>query len=209
MDDLNGLSFLLARAGCIYTKAGLSPPFHLRPFAEAWLLDGIELSFCVDQMISYLDQHATSYRSGSGDGTLAPVNNLIRKRWHELHKPPRARPERTDRYWKRGEELEVAPLSGERPEIPAAPTQATIAAPKKTPPPARQKRMDVAIAFLLKELAGDPVPATVIQQYAKDDRIALRTLERARAKLKVVTRRSGFGRSARSLLSLPPRDTSA
>jgi hypothetical protein len=180
MDDLNGLSFFLARAGCIYTKAGLSPPFHLRPFAEAWLLDGIELSFCVDQMISYLDRHATSYRSGSGDGTLPPVNNLIRKRWHELHKPARARPQRTDRIWQRSEE--VVPPSQEALETPVAPTQATIAAPKKAAPPARQKRMDEAIAFLLKELAGDPVPATVIRQYAKDDGIALRKLERGRGR---------------------------
>jgi hypothetical protein len=209
MGDLNDLRFFLARAGCIFTKAGLSPPFHLRPFAEAWLLDGIDLTFCVDQIISHLDQHATFYRSGSGDGTLAPLNELIRKRWHDLHKPPHARPEKTDRFWKRNEEIEAAPPVMEPFEISVAPSPATIAAPKTGSVPARQKRIDDAIAFLLKELANDPVPATVIQQYALDDGIALRTLDRARAQLKVVTRRTGFGRSGRSWLSLPPGDTSA
>jgi hypothetical protein len=112
MADLikNDLRFFLARAGCIYTKAGLSPPFHLRQSAEAWLLDGIDLGFCVDQIASHLDQHAAFYRSGSGDGTLPLLNDFIRKRWHDLHKPPRARPERTDRIWKRNEERRRPPF---------------------------------------------------------------------------------------------------
>jgi hypothetical protein len=209
MGDLNDLRLFLARAGCIYTKAGLSPPFYLPQFAETWLLDGIDLKFCVHQIISHLDQHATFYRSGSGDGTLPPLNHLIRKRWRDLHKPPRVRPERTDRLWKRNEELDVASPATEPLEISVAPAQATIAAPKRAPVPPRQKQIDEAVAFLLKELANDPVPATVIQQYALDDGIALRTLDRARAQLKVVTRRSGFGRSGRSWLSLPAGDTSA
>ena len=145
MGDVIDLRFFLARAGCIYTKAGLSPPFHLRQFAEAWLLDGIELTFCVDQIISHLDQHATFYRSGSGDGTLPLLNDLIRKRWHDLHKPPRARPERTDRIWQRNEELEVASPSQERLEIPVASTHATIAAPRKVKRPVPQKPIDRAV----------------------------------------------------------------
>ena len=79
MADLikNDLRFFLARAGCIYTKAGLSPPFHLRQSAEAWLLDGIDLGFCVDQITFHLDQHAAFYRSGSGDGTLPLLTRII------------------------------------------------------------------------------------------------------------------------------------
>ncbi len=132
-DPINDVRFFLARAGCIYTKAGLSPPFHLLAFAEAWWLDGIDLSFCLDQIISYLDRYATFYRSGSGDGTLPVLNNLVRKRWHELHKLPRARPERTDRFWQRNEELEVATPAAEPLDTPVAPIQATIARPKKAP----------------------------------------------------------------------------
>jgi hypothetical protein len=156
--DNNDLGFFLARAGCIYTKAGLSPPFHLRQFAEARLLDGIDLTFCLDQIISHLDQHAAFYRSGSGDGTLPLLNDLICKRWHDLHKPPRARPERTDRIWKRNEEIEVALPATESLETSVAPIQATIAAPKKATQPARQRPIHRAIAFLQSELAHGERP---------------------------------------------------
>jgi hypothetical protein len=72
MGDLNDLRFFLARAGCIYTKAGLSPPIHLRQFAEAWLLDGIELTFCVDQIISHLYRFQSCLNRGVC-GNLVPL----------------------------------------------------------------------------------------------------------------------------------------
>jgi hypothetical protein len=203
MGDVIDLRFFLARAGCIYTKAGLSPPFHLREFAEACLLDGIDLTFCVDQIISYLDQHATFYRSGSGDGTLAPLNDLIRKRWHDLHKPPRARPERTDRIWQRNEEIEVASPATDPLETSVAPTPATIAAPKKTTRPVHQKPIDRAVAFLLSELAHGELPTVVVEQAANDEGISARTLDRARSRLKIVSRRTGFGKTGQSWLFLP------
>lgn len=207
--DNNDLGFFLARAGCIYTKAGLSPPFHLRQFAEARLLDGIDLTFCLDQIISHLDQHAAFYRSGSGDGTLPLLDDLIRKRWQDLHKPPRARPERTDRIWKRNEEIEVALPATEPLETSVAPTQATIVAPKKATQPARQKPIDRAIAFLQSELAHGELPTVFVEQAAKDEGISPRTLDRARTRLGIVSRRSGFGREGRSWLSLPPRRDAA
>jgi hypothetical protein len=65
------------------------------------------------------------------------------------------------------------------------------------------KPIDNAEAFLRRELANGEVAAAVIEQYARDDGISLRTLDRARSRLRVVTRRTGFGKTGRSWLSLP------
>ena len=74
-------------------------------------------------------------------------------------------------------------------------------APARVAP--RLKPIFRAEAFLRRELANGEVAAAVIEQYAKDDGISLRTLDRARSRLRVVTRRSGFGRTGKSWLSLP------
>jgi hypothetical protein len=83
---------------------------------------------------------------------------------------------------------------------PAADRAATTPNPVQ---PASLKPIDTAEAFLRRELANGQVEAAVIEQYARDDGISLRTLDRARSRLRVVTRRTGFGKTGRSWLSLP------
>jgi len=79
----------------------------------------------------------------------------------------------------------------------------TIAAPKKATRPVPQKPIDRAVAFLLSELAHGELTSVYVEQAAKDEGISLRTLDRARTRLGIVSRRSGFGREGRSWLSLP------
>ncbi len=65
------------------------------------------------------------------------------------------------------------------------------------------KRIDQAIAFLRRELADGEVAATRLEEKAKANGISLRTLDRARAQLKVISRRTGFAKSGKCWLSLP------
>jgi hypothetical protein len=73
--------------------------------------------------------------------------------------------------------------------------------PQRPPPPA--KPLDKAIDFLKQELADGEVAAVEVEEAAKDEGIALRTLDRARKRLMVISRRTGFAKSGRSWLSLP------
>jgi hypothetical protein len=74
---------------------------------------------------------------------------------------------------------------------------------RRTPPSLPQKPVEKAKAFLKQELANGEIATMEIEQTATDEGIALRTLDRARRELGVISRRTGFGRSGRSFLSLP------
>jgi hypothetical protein len=65
------------------------------------------------------------------------------------------------------------------------------------------KPIDKAVAFLLQELAHGEVAVAEVEANAKYEGISVRTLDRARTRLKVVSRRRGFGRVGRFWLSLP------
>jgi hypothetical protein len=69
--------------------------------------------------------------------------------------------------------------------------------------PTCAKAIDRAVCFLLQELAQGEVAAIDVEANARDEGIAPRTLDRARTRLKVVSRRRGFGRGGSSWLSLP------
>jgi hypothetical protein len=65
------------------------------------------------------------------------------------------------------------------------------------------KRIDQAVAFLRRELADGEVAATLLEEKAKASGISPRTLDRARARLKVISRRTGFAKEGKCWLSLP------
>jgi hypothetical protein len=195
MNDPVDIDMFLGRVGCLYVRRNLSPPFHLRAFAEAWRLDGINLSYCLAQIESHLAENAGQYRSGSGDGRLRWLDQLVRQGWDRLHRPPHAEPAQTDRLYKRIAK-DAADSSNKRLVDRAG------GAPR-TRTPIGAKQIDLAITFLRRELADGEVEAVVLEANAKATGIAIRTLDRARARLKVVSRRTGFAKHGRSWLSLP------
>jgi hypothetical protein len=65
------------------------------------------------------------------------------------------------------------------------------------------KPIDQAIVFLCRELADGEVAATLLEDRAKAIGISPRTLDRARARLKVISRRTGFAKDGKCWLSLP------
>ena len=240
MNDLDDLSTFLGAAGCLYVKANLCTPFRLREYAEAWRMDGISLVHCLEQIRSHLAKNSGQYRNGSGDWGLRWLDEIIRKSWHLLNRPPRALPARTDRLYRRGATDEVeedqwfvdptdlgAPMtvrpvdlkpidkagSGREPrEVPSHPGEGRIsprsvsgrsdAAPNPARP-VRQKQIEQAEAFLRRELADGEVEALIVEEKAKAEGIGIRTLARARALLKVVSRRRGFGKNGQYWLALP------
>jgi hypothetical protein len=240
-NDLDDFPTFLGRAGCMYVKKGLSTPFHLSEFAEAWRRDGIDFSHCVVEMERHLAKNSGQYRNGSGDWGLRWLDAEIRESWARLRRPRRALPERTDRLYERSTDdavadpsdqcifdlvnqtprtaqpiglkpIDKAGLGGEPRDVPGHPSQmrtSPISASGRTGTapnpvdPIGLKPIDKAVAFLWRELANGEVAAAVIEQYARDDGISPRTLDRARSRLRVVTRRSGFGRTGKSWLSLP------
>ena len=66
-----------------------------------------------------------------------------------------------------------------------------------------------AVKFLQAALAGDPVPATEVNHMARERGLAPKAIRSAREALGVEIKRRGFGRSARSLWSLPGRHIEA
>ncbi len=70
---------------------------------------------------------------------------------------------------------------------------------KRTQP----KQIDQAMAFLRRELANGEVAAALLEEKAKASGISLRTLDRARTWLKVISRRTGFAKDGKCWLSLP------
>jgi hypothetical protein len=199
MIQSHDLPEFLGRVGCLYGKSNLCPPFLLEEFAEAWFLEGISFRHCLDQIGSYLAQHSGRHRCGSGDGSLSFVDHAIRKSWSDKHRPQRAKPERTDRYFQRLEEV----VTDHEPcgPIPSPNFSAPVA--RKPPPPPRQKPIEAAKALLKRELANGQVLAVDIEEAAKAEGISLRTLDRARKELVIFSHRTGFAKTGRSWLSLP------
>jgi hypothetical protein len=201
MSELRDFTKFMGRAGCLYGKSNLCPPFLLEKFAEAWFLEGISFRHCLEQIESYLAQHSGRHRCGSGDGSLPFVDHAIRKSWSDKHRPPRAKPERTDRYFQRVDDAVEVGEGHSCDPIPSPNFTAPVRPKPPLPPP--QKPLDRAINFLKQELADGEVPAVEVEQAAEDEGIALRTLDRARKRLMVNSRRTGFGKTGRSWLSLP------
>jgi hypothetical protein len=201
MIQSHDLTEFLGRVGCLYGKSNLCPPFLLEEFAEAWFLEGISFRHCLDQIGSYLAQHSGRHRCGSGDGSLPFVDHAIRKSWSDKNRPPRAKPERTDRYYQRFTEAVVTGDAHSCDPIPS-PNFASPVRPQRPPPPPA-KPLNRAIDFLKRELADGELAAVEVEQAAEDEGIALRTLDRARERLMVISRRTGFGKTGRSWLSLP------
>ncbi len=181
---------LVGRAGNAYTKAGACPPFHLREFAENWLADGIAPDYCLQVLKARL----------VSDSGLPWLDRLIRSGWRAHTRPPRAEPVETTRLWKR---LPNYAVDDGDPHYWSCgrPDNERAAAPPNAAP---MKPIEKAVAFLHEELDGREVEATAVERNAERVGVALRTLDRARARLKVISRRHGFGRGANFWLSLPP-----
>jgi hypothetical protein len=207
MSEFPGFAEFMGRAGSLYGKWNLCPPFDLSESAEAWFLEGISFEHCLDEMRLYLAKHSGRHRCGSGDGSLPYIDCAVRQSWMDKHRPPRAKPQRTDRYFQRAEEARLH-LDGNSWEPIPSPNFAAPVRPK-VPRPPPQKPMEKAKVFLRQELANGEVGAVEVEEAAKDEGIALRTLDRARSELGVISRRSGFGKTGRSWLSLPttPKDS--
>ena len=101
-----------------------------------------------------------------------------------------------------GEPQDVPSHTSRMGPSPRSASDRAVTAPNPVQPISR-KPIDTAEAFLRRELANGEVAASVIEEYARDDGISLRTLDRARSRLRVITRRSGFGKTGKSWLSLP------
>jgi hypothetical protein len=168
-------------------------------------MEGFSLEHCIDEIARYLAEHSGRHRCGSGDDSLPYLDHAIRQSWDEKHRPPRARPERTDRYFQRTQEAVVIDDAHSCDPTPS-PNYARPVRPQRPPPPPA-KPLNRAIDFLKQELADGEVAAVKVEEAAQDEGIALRTLDRARKELMVISRRTGFGKTGRSWLSLPTAPT--
>ncbi len=238
MDNMDSITALVGWVGCIYNKRNISPPFGLRTSAVRWLSDGIPAAHVAECIERHLNENHGQYHSGSGDGRLPLVDREIRESWRQLQRPPRARPARTDRLYKRStvfdnsdewfidcsdparrtappvdlKTIDKAELGGERWDVPRRHPDQVSALPTAAPhrPHAapshatRLRPVDRAVAFLREELAHGEVAVAEVEANAKYEGISLRTLDRARTRLKVVSRRRGFGKVGGFWLSLPP-----
>jgi hypothetical protein len=101
MSDMDEMTTFLGRAGNLYGRKNLCPPFHLMEFAQAWVLEGISLSHCIEQISAHLDENSGRYRGGSGGWGLRWLDQIIRKSWYQRTRPPRALPARTDRLYQK------------------------------------------------------------------------------------------------------------
>jgi hypothetical protein len=187
--------------GNLYTKAGFSPPFHIVEYAKSWLAEGISPSHCLEQIRLDLAQNGRNIRSGSGDGHLLIVHPIIVRTWYQ------------SRYWSTDSPIadrstdckDSVEVADESPD-----DQVNLQWPG-APPPRKpvQSAGDRADAFLLQELADGELSANELNRRAKAAGIADRTLDRARRRLGVVVRRTGFGRTGQHWVSLPkPRSES-
>ena len=77
------LDELVARIGCLYTRKGLSPPFHLREAARRWL--GLDVSEIVSVVTDHLREHRRLYTCGSGDGHFWMVEAAVAAAWKAKH----------------------------------------------------------------------------------------------------------------------------
>jgi hypothetical protein len=184
-------------------RAGLSPPFQLKEYAERWLAEGISPSHCIEQIRLYLEQHARSITSRSGERTLLFLDPIIRRTWLESQYP-RIDPEIADQRTE--SEGEVNPVVDESPGDQVKPWWVPAAPLRREP---MQSALDHACAFLLRELADGEMLVCELNRRAKAAGIAHRTLDRARKKLGIVASRTGFARTGQHWVSLPrPRHES-
>jgi hypothetical protein len=176
-DRIEDIPTLLGAVGCAYVKKGRYPPFRLREFAERWARSGIPLDECF----------RWARANHVSDAELPWLDQLIRSNWSAKAKPPKEeKPKETRRLFRR--------------ELVDKRNQPAVVTPVDAAP---VKPLDKAIAFLLGELAGGTEVATItLEADAERAGIALRTLDRARGRLKVHSRRTGFGKNSRFYLSL-------
>jgi hypothetical protein len=218
------LATYCGRIGRAYGQHHLCPPFALRHAAESWIARGIPLTHCLNAIERFLNRHASSCYSGSGDWNFAWLNSLIQTSWYEQQvSPPTAQSKRSkmqrvadpcmDRQPGANQEVDA----GRSPTDRGAPVGNRSDAPgcgrADQPPPQSAKsigemrrglnRIDHAIAFLRRELADGEVAAALLEEKAKASGLSLRTLDRARARLNVTCRRTGFAKTGKSWLSLP------
>ena len=85
------LATFCGRIGNLYGRHRLCPPFALHNAVQGWMARDIPLSHCVDVIGRYLDDHARSHYSGSGDRNFAWLNSLIQTTWYDrsFARPPR------------------------------------------------------------------------------------------------------------------------
>src|SRR5258708_6837823 len=218
IDDVD-LDAYCGRVGNLYGRHGLCPPFTLRHIAADWKASGIALSHIVSVIDRHLSDHRRRYYSGSGDALFSWVDGIIRKTWYEQHvSPPQTKPsqptmqriaecERVD--WQPSADHEVDRMrSSTRREAPvgnwsdapgrgradqALPQSVKSIGQKRKQP----KQIDRALAFLRRELASGAVAAVRLEEKAKASGISARTLDRARARLKVISRRTGFAKDGK------------
>jgi hypothetical protein len=224
IDDVD-LDTYCGRVGNLYGRHGLCPPFTLRHVAADWKASGIALSHIVAVIDRHLNEHRRRYYSGSGDALFSWLSELVRRTWDEKNLsspriqsaqatfPRTADHERVDRQTSVDHEIDIrrcpsgreAPV-GNQPDAPGCgrADQPQPQSAKSIGPKGRGlKRIDQAIAFLRRELADGEVAATCLEKKAKASGVSLRTLDRARARLKVISRRTGFAKDGKCWLSLP------
>jgi hypothetical protein len=154
----------------------------------------------------YLDRYARRITSGSGDGTLLPLDFIIRQTWLESQYvndnsaigDTRSENENESESDKEFRVADESPSDQVKPWwMPSEPLRREPA----------KSAGGYARAFLLRELADGELSVKELNKRAKAARIAGRTLDRARKELGVVARRTGFGRTGQHWVSLPkPRN---
>jgi hypothetical protein len=188
---------LVGWIGNLYGRAGLCPPIDLVEYAKRWLSDGITPSHCIEQTRLYLDKYARSFRLGSGEGSLPFLDRIIRETWLKSQYPAADAAKGDEKF--NGESQE-SPVIEEGPGEPVKPWWAPKEPLRHEP---AQSAQGYAAAFLRRELADGELPTSELNKRARAARIADRTLDRARKKLGVVSRRTGFGRTGQHWVSLP------
>jgi hypothetical protein len=197
MCEPKDFTHFIGAIGNLYVRRNLSTPLDLVRYAKGWLEDGISPSHCIEQTRLYLERYGHVYRLGSGEGSLPCLDRIIRKTWLELQYFPAEG--RSGDEKSKSESL-APPIIEESHEdlvklwyAPKAPLYRASA----------QSAGDYAIAFLYRELADGELSVREIKKRAAAAKIADRTLDRARKKVGVVSRRTGFGKAARHWVSLP------
>jgi hypothetical protein len=209
IDDVD-LDTYCGRVGNLYGRYGLCPPFTLRHVAADWKASGIALPHIVAVIDRYLSDHRRRYYSGSGDALFSYVAELVRKTWYEQHLSPlQVKPNQPTiqriadhegigrQNAENARDRNDGPVRGKYDRAPAQIARPFV--PRRGQP----KQIDRAVAFLRRELASGEVAAVRLEEKAKAGGISLRTLDRARARLKVTSRRTGFAKEGKCWLSLP------
>jgi len=197
MCEPKDFTHFIGAIGNLYGKANLSTPLDLVKYAKGWLEEGISPSHCIEQTRLYLDRYARSYRLGSGEGSLPYLDKIIRKTWLESQYPPADSGSGDEKSKGESREAPAIDQSADEPTkqwwAPKAPLRRERA----------QSAVDYAVAFLRRELADSELPTSELNKRAVAAKIADRTFGRARKKLGVESRQTGFGKNARHWVFLP------